>query len=387
MIRLLTLLIAYPLLAQTPEHTLRALNLFSEAFRKIRMHAIATLSDQQLIEAAIQGMAHAVDAKSVFLDAPTYTKHKPHLQNAFAGVGIELRAQQQENKTQFIITHILPDSPAKQHTIRIGDILTHINGDSLDTYRLEDVLALLQGEVGETITLTVRQGGSTSAPSRVLPVIKDTLTVNPPEYRQFQDIGLLTIPIFQGYGVAKKIQTILTRAAQKAPLRALIIDLRNNPGGLLEQAIDICNLFLEKGTLITTVKGRAVTDAKEYRAGSGIILRNVPLYILLNRQTASAAEVMASALKDNKRAILIGERTFGKGTIQTTIPMRDMTALTLTTHQYITPNGVTITNRGLSPDMEWSHINDTLSFPQLIHCIETHKELFPNPPPKRALSS
>jgi len=324
--------------------TQRLFQRFTEAFYKIREASLPAVSDQALLQGAIQGMLRAVDQRSSFLEPHTYENLKTHVSGQLVGIGVELL----EGKDAFFIERVLPGTPAHGAGILAGDQLLAIDGESLQGYSLEEVGGRLKGNKGQKISLTLQTPGTSP---RTLALKKDIITLETVS-STFAD-GILTIKIssFNSKRTARLVKDILLK--HKKDLQGIILDLRDNGGGLFDQALEVSNLFLEEQE-ITRVQGRAPKDQRIYKAGKGALVKNIPLVVLTNGGTASAAEIVAGALKDHGRATVIGTKTLGKASVQSIFGLENSQgALSLTTHHYHTPLGKNIDQNGITPHIDY----------------------------------
>lgn len=328
----------------TPE-TYRLLSLFSEAFRVIRSESVHPISDQQLIEAAISGMVSATDNRGKFLSTPDYENLRTNVAGAFGGIGVELRKQ----GTSFKVVRVLEDSPAMHAGLKAKDEIMEINGETLESYQLQEVAHQLKGKKGEKITLMLKSPAGKVAQKKL---VKDTIALQKMTSELKDGIAYIRLASFQDKNTARLLKDSIMDLQNQIdyPLKGLILDLTGNGGGLLDQAIEVTNLFLEDKE-ITSLKGRDMKKTKTYTAGKGALLKQIPIVLLIDNDTASASEIVAGALKDHGRAVLVGTPTFGKASVQSILPLADeAVALRLTTHHYYTPKGHDIHENGIAPD-------------------------------------
>lgn len=323
--------------------TYRVLGLFSEAFKKIKDNYVETVSEAQLIEAAIKGMIASLDAHSTYLSAEEYRQTKGSIQGEFGGVGIEIGKE----GAHFIVVSLVKGSPAEKADIQEKDMLLAINGQLLEKKSLSEVIDLIRGRLGEKVKLKLKRGNGQPFEKTL---VKERIQPHKITSQVEDGIAYIELASMQTDTTTKELKAVLGQL-QKTPPRGLILDLRNNVGGLFDQAIDIANLFLSEMPIVY-IQGRAHNDKKKFSAGKGAFLKDVPMIVLINGRTASSAEILAGALRDNKRAVLVGETTYGKGSVQSLLPIGGgAQALKLTTNVYITPSGKPIHGKGVVPDV------------------------------------
>ena len=328
----------------TPE-TYQWLNMFGDVFEQIKQKYVEQVTDKELIEAAVNGMLTSLDPHSAYLNAENFKDIQVDTRGKFGGLGIEIT---QENGFVRVISPVF-DTPAEQAGIKPGDFITHLDGEPIQGLSLTEAVAKMRGPVGTDITLTiVRQGEN--APFDIT-VTRDVITIQSVRFRAEGDVGYIRIITFN-----EQTDVILKRALREltnqlgVDMSGLVIDLRNNPGGLLDQAIAVADAFLEKGEIVST-RAREPHRASRHNARPGDLINGLPLVILINDGSASASEIVAGALQDHRRAIVVGTRSFGKGSVQTIIPMQSSAALKLTTARYYTPSGRSIQEVGITPDI------------------------------------
>jgi len=319
-------------------------SLLDEVARHVTSEYVEPVSDDQLDRAAAEGMVASLDPHSAFLDAAEYEAMRISTSGHYSGVGLEVAAQD----GKVVVVTPIEGSPADRAGVRAGDVLLAIDGGAVEAARLDQAIERMRGFVGSSVHLSVSRDGE-------------------PEPLQFQlersDVHVRTVrseslPGRYGYvrithfndATPRDLGRQLAQLQAAAPLAGLVLDLRGNPGGVLESAVTVADDFLESGVIVRA-EGRTAESRFEMRAGGGDLLRAAPLVVLVDRGSASAAEIVAGALRDHGRATLMGERTFGKGSVQTVVPLRDGLALKLTTSRYFTPSGASIHDRGIDPDV------------------------------------
>lgn len=342
--------IAGPLLAQettSKTNIYQQLDLFGDIFERIRGQYVEDVNEGDLIEAAINGMLTSLDPHSSYLAPEAAEDMRVQTRGEFGGLGIEVT---QEDGFVKVVTP-MDDTPAAAAGIEAGDFITHVDGESVLGLTLNDAVELMRGPVGSEIVITVVREGETE-PFDVT-IVRDTIKMTAVRARTEGKAAVLRITTFseQTYpnlesGLNKQIE----EAGGIENLDGIVLDLRNNPGGLLNQAIAVSDAFLEKGEIVST-RGRNPEDGERYNAKPGDLAQGKPIVVLINSGSASASEIVAGALKDHRRAIVIGTKSFGKGSVQTVMRLRGGGAMRLTTARYYTPSGRSIQNLGVSPDI------------------------------------
>ena len=328
--------------------TYRSLNLFGDVFEKIRTDYVERPNDQKLVEAAINGMLSSLDPHSSYMDAKAFNDMQVQTRGEFGGLGIEVT---QENGFIKVVTPI-DDTPASRAGILSGDIIAAIDGAAVDGMTLNQAVDKMRGEPNTTVTLKILRG-----PKRDARDVKLTRAVieikSVRSKKEGDDIGYIRITQFNEQ-TADGVRDALLKFQSEIPddkMKGYILDLRNNPGGLLDQSIAVVNAFVDHGEIVST-RGRNADETMRYNARPGDLSRGKPLVVLINGGSASASEIVAGALQDHKRATIIGTRSFGKGSVQTIIPLgADNGALRLTTARYYTPSGRSIQAQGIEPDI------------------------------------
>jgi carboxyl-terminal processing protease len=326
-----------------PQHDLQ---LFAEVLQRVRENYVGPVDEHKLMQAAIRGMVESLDAHSTFLSDDEFQDMQVTTSGAYAGIGVEVAAA----KDGVSITHRMPGSPAEHAGLRAGDTIVSIDGVAVDPANVNAAIDRMRGAEGSTIHLVVRRAG---APSPLQFAIRraEVRLVSVEAERLQPDYGYLRITSFTD-STADELEDAVAHLEHGAPhpLKGFVIDLRNNPGGVLDSAIRVADDFLNSGTIVSA-RGR--TDEANFRVNAtpGDITHGAHLIVVVNGGSASAAEVLAAALHDNGRATLVGRRTYGKGTVQTIMPMPYGTALKITTSRYYTPAGVCINGIGIVPDV------------------------------------
>jgi len=325
--------------------------LLAEVLERVKRDYVEGVDDQQLIEAAIRGMVSGLDPHSAYLDADEYDDIRISTSGRYSGVGIEVSV----NDGRVVVVTPVDDSPARLAGILTGDIVISVDGMPVDSGNLNDTVFRLRGPPGTIVTVGILRGSDVEPLS--FDLRRSTIQVSSVRHDMLEP----------GYGYIRLTHFSETTASdtEKAwrdlqssssgELSGLILDLRNNPGGVLEAAVEVADLFLESGTVVTA-DGRALDASFRLEAHSGDILEGRPLTVLVNGGSASASEIVAGALQDHGRARLVGTRTFGKGSVQTVMPLSYGRAIKLTTSRYYTPSGRSIHQRGIEPDVRSEQI-------------------------------
>ncbi|MGQ9366890.1 S41 family peptidase [Azospirillum sp. ST 5-10] len=326
--------------------TYRQLNLFGDVFERVRAEYVEQVTDEQLVEAAIGGMLTSLDPHSSYLNRKNFQDMQVQTRGEFGGLGIEVTM---ENGLIKVVSPI-DDTPAFRAGLQPGDLLTHLDGEPIMGLSLNDAVDKMRGPVGTDIKVTVRRGES-GEPFEVT-LTRAVIKVQSVRFRPEGDIGYIRITSFNEQtqaGLEKAIGSLQQELGDK--LKGFVLDLRNNPGGLLDQAVSVSDTFLDKGEIVST-RGRQAEDGTRYNAKAGDMIKGIPLVVLVNGGSASASEIVAGALQDHRRAIVLGTQSFGKGSVQTIIPLPGHGAMRLTTARYYTPSGRSIQQLGITPDIE-----------------------------------
>lgn len=331
---------------QTSSETYRQLNLFGDIFERVRADYVDEVSDQKLIESAVNGMLSSLDPHSGYLNQKNFQEMQVQTRGEFGGLGIEVTL---ENGVVKVIAPI-DETPAFRAGILTGDMITQINGDSTQGLTLSEAVEKMRGPVNSDIKLTIVRPGQ-DAPFDVT-LTREVIKISSVRGRTEGDVVYLRITTFSE-------QTSATLASETARLRkqigdgkvaGIVLDMRGNPGGLLDQAVKVSDAFLDQGEIVST-RGRRAGDAQRYNAKKGDIGDGLPLVVLINGGSASASEIVAGALQDHGRAVVMGTKSFGKGSVQTIIPISGQGAIRLTTSLYYTPSGKSIQAKGIDPDI------------------------------------
>ncbi|MEQ6249693.1 S41 family peptidase [Sulfitobacter sp. HNIBRBA3233] len=342
--------IAAPLLAQEAaktESVYEQLDLFGDIFERIRNQYVTEVDSSELIEAAIDGMLTSLDPHSSYLSPKDAEKMREQTRGEFGGLGIEVT---QEDGFVKVVSPI-DGTPADEAGIEAGDFITHVNGESLLGLVLDEAVDLMRGPVGSEIVITVVREGE-QEPFDVS-IIRDTIELTVVRSRTEGETVVLRLTTFNEQTYPKLEEQLAERVEALGGMEnvnGFVLDLRNNPGGLLTQAIKVSDAFLDAGEIVST-RGREAADGDRYNAREGDLAQGKPIVVLINGGSASASEIVAGALQDHRRAIVIGTKSFGKGSVQTVMPLRSQGAMRLTTARYYTPSGRSIQALGVSPDI------------------------------------
>ena len=327
------------------DETYRQLTLFGDVFQRVRSDYVEQVSDQELIEAAINGMLTSLDPHSAYLPDDNFKKMQVQTKGKFGGLGIEVTM---ENGFVKVVSPI-DDTPADKAGLQPEDLIISVDGVSIVGLTLNEAVEKLRGPIGSNVKIAVQR--AQDEPFEV-DITRDEIKIRSVRSRLYDSVGYVRITTFSEQtspGLQKALDDL--QAESSEGLSGLVIDLRNNPGGLLSEAIRVSDAFLEEGEIVST-RGRGESDIQHAYARPGDISDGLPIVVLINSGSASASEIVAGALKDHRRAIVMGTRSFGKGSVQTITPMPGHGAMRLTTARYFTPSGVSIQAKGISPDIE-----------------------------------
>ena len=324
--------------------TYRQLNLFGDIFERIRADYVEDVDDPELIEAAINGMLRSLDPHSSYLNPKSYRDMQVQTRGEFGGLGIEVTM---ENGLVKVVSPI-DDTPADRAGLKAGDYVTQLDGEPVLGLSLSEAVEKMRGPVSSEIPVT-RPG--IEQPFDVT-IVRDVIKIQSVRHRIEGEIGYVRITSFSeqsDVGLRRAVERIVDEIGPN--MKGLILDLRNNPGGLLDQAVAISDAFLDQGEIVST-RGRRPEDSQRYNARKGDLVEGKPVIVLINGGSASASEIVAGALQDHRRAIVLGTKSFGKGSVQTIIPLQGHGAIRLTTARYYTPSGRSIQATGIEPDIE-----------------------------------
>jgi len=333
--------------------TYRQLNLFGDIFERVRTHYVEKPDDSKLVESAINGMLNGLDPHSSFMDAKSFRDMQVQTRGEFGGLGIEVTMEDGLVK----VVAPIDDTPAAKAGVRAGDVITHLDDEAVQGLTLNQAVEKMRGLVNTKINLRIMRKG-VEKPVEVS-IVRDIIRVRSVRSRlEGDDVAYIRITQFNEQtteGLRKQIEELSKQVGEKQfgeKLKGIVLDLRNNPGGLLDQAISVSDAFLDRGEIVST-RGRDADETQRFNARPGDLTKSKPVIVLINGGSASASEIVAGALQDHKRATLVGTRSFGKGSVQTIIPLGPGNgALRLTTARYYTPSGRSIQAKGISPDIE-----------------------------------
>ncbi len=329
---------------ESKENTYELLNLFGDVFERVKKDYVEEVSDSQLIEAAINGMLTSLDPHSSYMNDKSFKEMQVQTKGEFGGLGIEVTM---ENSVVKVITPI-DDTPAFKAGIKPGDYITEINKESIMGLTLNEAVEKMRGPVGTKIDLSIIREGVTE-PIKIT-LTRDLIRIKSIKFRKEGDIGYVRITSFSEQTYSG-MESAISQLKKEIPgMKGLVLDLRNNPGGLLDQAIAVSDAFLDYGEIVST-RERDPNNTKRYAATKGDLISGLPIVVLINNGSASASEIVSGALKDHKRAVIMGTKSFGKGSVQTVIPLPAHGAMRLTTSRYYTPSGHSIQAKGIEPDI------------------------------------
>jgi carboxyl-terminal processing protease len=336
--------------ASKNKETYEYLDLFGQIFDRVRSQYVDNVTDEELIEKAIDGMLTGLDPHSGYMNEEVWEEMQMDTQGKFGGLGIEITMEEGFVK----VISPIEDTPAYKAGVLAGDFIIQIDDAPVFGLTLSEAVDLMRGEKGDPITITISREGV--EPFEVN-IIRDIIKIQSVKYEIFDNVGYLRITSFTEQtesGLIKYIKKIKEELDNKQI--GFVLDLRSNPGGLLKQSVKVSDIFLEKGEIVST-RGRNKEDILRYRAKKGDRINGQPLIVLINGGSASASEIVAGALQDHKRAIIVGTKSFGKGSVQTIIPFKksgnnkSTTGIRLTTARYYTPSGESIQGKGIMPDI------------------------------------
>ncbi|WP_108859711.1 S41 family peptidase [Ruegeria sp. Alg231-54] len=342
--------IAGPLLAQEADRkasVYEQLDLFGDIFERIRAQYVEDVEPEELIEAAIDGMLTSLDPHSSYLSPDDAEQMRVQTRGEFGGLGIEVTQEEGYVK----VVSPIDDTPADEAGIEAGDFITHVDGESILGLTLDKAVDLMRGPVGSEIVITVVREGE-QEPFDIT-IIRDTIKLTAVRARTEGTSVVLRVTTFNDQtfpNLQEGLNEQIEEAGGLDKVNGVVLDLRNNPGGLLTQAIKVSDAFLNEGEIVST-RGRDPSDGERFNATLGDLAEGKPIVVLINGGSASASEIVAGALQDHRRAIVVGTKSFGKGSVQTVMPLRGDGAMRLTTSRYYTPSGRSIQALGVSPDI------------------------------------
>ena len=318
------------------------LKFLGESIEKIKSDYVEHVDNKEIVESAINGILSSLDPHSSFLNAKSLNDMKVQTKGEFGGLGIEVTM---ENGFVKVISPI-DNTPAYKAGVKSGDYITHLDKTSVIGLTLDEAVGKMRGPIGSKIKITI--GRKNQEPFDLV-IKRDVIKITSVRSRLEKDVGYVRITTFSEQ-TNKSTKEAVKKILKNKNLKGFVLDLRNNPGGLLEQAVAISDLFLEQGEIVST-RGRDSENPETYKAKPGDVINGLPLVVLINSGSASASEIVAGALQDHKRAIILGTQSFGKGSVQTIIPVNPFGALRMTTAKYFTPSGRSIQKKGIAPDI------------------------------------
>ncbi len=325
--------------------TYRQLSLFGDVFERVRSEYVEEKDDKTLIEYALNGMLSSLDPHSSYLSEEKFKDMRVETSGEFGGLGIEVTM---ENGLVKVVSPI-DDTPAFRAGLQSGDYIVKIDDDAVMGMSLSEAVDKMRGKVGSTIDLSIARKGEESQIDVTL--VRDIIQIKSVRFRTEGNIGYIRVTTFSqktGPGVRQAVSEITKEVGEN--LTGFVLDLRNNPGGLLSQAIEVSDVFLDKGEIVSQ-RGRYEEDTERNNATPGDAANGLPIVVLVNGGSASASEIVAGALQDHRRGIIMGTQSFGKGSVQTVMPLPGNGAMRLTTARYYTPSGRSIQAKGITPDI------------------------------------
>jgi len=334
--------------ASKNKETYEYLDLFGQIFDRVRSEYVEEVTDQELIEKAIDGMLTGLDPHSGYMNEEVWQEMQMDTQGKFGGLGIEITMEEGFVK----VISPIEDSPAFEAGILAGDFIIQIDDTPVFGLTLSEAVDLMRGEKGQPITITISRDGT--EPFEVK-IIRDIIKIQSVKHELYDDVGYLRITSFTEQTEEGLLKSIKKIQKENKDVKGYILDVRSNPGGLLSQAVKVTDIFLKRGEIVST-RGREKKDIRRYRAKNKDHTDGKPIVVLINGGSASASEIVAGALQDHRRAIIVGTQSFGKGSVQTIIPFKrsnaeNVSGIRLTTARYYTPSGESIQGKGISPDI------------------------------------
>jgi carboxyl-terminal processing protease len=324
--------------------TYEQLNIFSEVLHLVQQNYVEEADSKDLIYGAIKGMINSLDPHSAFMEPDTYNELQVDTRGKFGGIGIQISIRDK----QLTIIAPIEDTPGYEAGLKSGDLILKVDDTSTKDMDLMDAVKLMRGEPDTDVTLTIMR--EEFKKPKKFHITRAIIKVKSVKYKIIEEnIGYIRLSQFQ-QASGKEIETGMEKMLKEDKIQSLILDLRNNPGGLLDQAVEISGKFLPKGTLVVYTKGRS-EERQDYKVKKEFNFPRIPMVVLVNEGSASASEIVAGALQDWSRAIILGTQTFGKGSVQTVVPLSDGSGLRLTTAKYYTPRDQSIQNVGIAPDI------------------------------------
>ena len=328
----------------------KKIDLFSEVLETIKNEYVDEIDESETMDSAINGLLQSLDPYSGYMRPEDFENMQTDTSGKFGGLGIEVTM---ESGVVKVITP-LDDTPAAKAGVKAGDFIVQIDGEQVQGKTLMEAVNLMRGEVGSPIEITIRRKGKKKAIE--IKIIREIIQVKSVTSKVISDIGYLRLTSFN-QNSSEQLRKNIKKISSKNNVKGFILDLRNNPGGLLSQAIEISDFFLDSGEIVST-RGRKTKENRKWFAKNGDLIKGKSLIVLINNGSASASEIVAGALKDHKRAILLGENSFGKGSVQSIIPLKNKGGIRLTISKYYLPSGKSISEVGVAPDIEIEEDSD-----------------------------
>ena len=321
------------------------LKAFSEVYMKIKKDYVEKVDDEKLFDDAIKGMLEGLDPHSTYLNEKDFEDLKIGTRGEFGGLGIEVTMEDGYVK----VVSPIDDTPAYRAGVKAGDLIIMLDDKSVKGLTLSECVDIMRGKVGTSLELTIAREGE-NKPLKIK-IIRDTIKVKSVKHDILDsNYGYLRITSFQSK-TGSSLKDVLLKIKRKNNLKGIILDLRNNPGGVLGAAVEVSDTFLDQKKMIVSTSGRMSDAINEFKSSSNDFAKDIPIVVLINGGSASASEIVAGALQDHRRAIIMGTQSFGKGSVQTILPLTRKTALKITTARYFTPNGRSIQAKGITPDI------------------------------------
>ena len=355
-------------LAEDTDELYQKIDLFSEVLEKIQTEYVEEINQSEAMDAAINGLLQSLDPYSAYMNPEIFEESQTETSGEFGGLGIEVSM---ESGVVKVITPI-DDTPAAKAGVKAGDYIVKINGEQVQGKTLMESVNLMRGPVGTDIQITIRRKGIKKA--KVIKIKREIIQIKSVVAKTVKNkVGYLRLRAFNENS-SKQLKKEISKIEKNKKLVGYILDLRNNPGGLLSQAIKISDFFLDDGEIVST-RGRINNENRKFFAKKGDKINGKPLIVLINKGSASASEIVAGALQDHKRAILLGETSFGKGSVQSIMPLKNRGAIRLTVSKYYLPSGKSISNIGVVPDIKVEEEGDeflinSLTDNQLTYAID-----------------
>lgn len=342
---LLSLVLTFNLSYGNEKIPIEQLKAFSEVYMKIKKDYVEKVDDEKLFDDAIKGMLEGLDPHSTYLNEKDFEDLQIGTRGEFGGLGIEVTMEDGYVK----VVSPIDDTPAYRAGVKAGDLIIMLDDKPVKGLTLSECVDIMRGKVGTSLELTIAREGE-NKPLKIK-IIRDTIKVKSVKYDILDNnYGYLRITSFQSK-TGSSLKNVLLKIKKKNNLKGIVLDLRNNPGGVLGAAVEVSDTFLDQKKMIVTTSGRMSDAINEFKSSSNDFAKDLPIVVLINGGSASASEIVAGALQDHRRAIIMGTQSFGKGSVQTILPLTRKTALKITTARYFTPNGRSIQAKGITPDI------------------------------------